>query len=198
MDLKIAAYGKINLTLHITGKREDGYHTLDTIMQSVSLADILTVRLTEQQGVQVTCSLENLSGEENLVHKAAVMFLEKANKTHVGVSVYIEKNIPVAAGLGGGSTDAAALLAGLNQLFQHPFSLDELKEMALTLGADVPFCLVGGTQLATGIGDVSARAPVVQFELLASICLVELYGTAGNYHISGSICRFQCPTGIGL
>ncbi len=153
MDLKIAAYGKINLTLHITGKREDGYHTLDTIMQSVSLADILTVRLTEQQGVQVTCSLEKLSGEENLVHKAAVMFLEKAHKSDVGVAVHIEKNIPVAAGLGGGSTDAAALLAGLNQLFQNPFSLDELKEMALTLGADVPFCLVGGTQLATGIGE---------------------------------------------
>jgi 4-diphosphocytidyl-2-C-methyl-D-erythritol kinase len=152
MSLKIAAYGKINLTLHITGKREDGYHTLDTIMQSISLADIITLAPNQSREIQVTCSLAELSGEENLVYKAAKMFFSEADISD-GISIHIEKHIPVAAGLGGGSADAAAVLAGLNILYREPFTLEQLKSMALSLGADVPFCLVGGTCLATGIGE---------------------------------------------
>ncbi len=153
MQLQILANAKINLTLHITGKQKDGYHTLDTIMQSVGLQDKITVSLTDSPSVSVTCSDDTLCGEQNLAYRAASLFLEAIHEKTVGVAIHIEKNIPLAGGLGGGSADAAAVLLGLNCLFGEPLDLAKLKDLALPLGADVPFCLVGGTCRATGIGE---------------------------------------------
>ncbi len=153
MSLTIAAHGKLNLTLYITGCRDDGYHTLNTVMQSVSLADEITITPSNDSLINVTCSLENLSGEENLAYKAARLFLDTLH-VNDGFNIHIHKQIPVAGGMGGGSADAAGVLFGLNHLYKTPFTMDELREMALNLGADVPFCLMGGTQLATGIGEI--------------------------------------------
>ncbi|MBR4867818.1 MAG: 4-(cytidine 5'-diphospho)-2-C-methyl-D-erythritol kinase, partial [Clostridia bacterium] len=130
-----------------------GYHTLDTVMQSIGLQDKLTLSLNESSCVCITCSDESLCGEQNLAYRAATVFLDAIGKLGQGVAIHIEKQIPLAAGLGGGSADAAAVLMGLNHLFGEPLSLEALKELALPLGADVPFCLVGGTCRATGIGE---------------------------------------------
>ena len=158
--MKISAHGKINLSLYITGCREDGYHTLHTVMQSVSLADVLTITKIDSDDFLVTCSQEELKGEENLAYKAAKLFtetLQVQDKFHI----HIEKQIPVSGGMGGGSADAAGVLFGLNHWYETPFSMEALCAMALSLGADVPFCLIGGTQLATGIGEVlSPLAPL--------------------------------------
>ncbi len=153
MSLTVAAHGKLNLTLYITGCREDGYHTLHTVMQSVALADEITISQAENQHVTIMCSLQELSGEENLAYKAARLFLDTLHVDN-GFNIHINKKIPVAGGMGGGSADAAGVLHGLNHWYHNPFSTEKLCEMALHLGADVPFCLIGGTQLATGIGEI--------------------------------------------
>ncbi len=178
MQLKIAANAKINLTLYITGKRDDGYHTLDTIMQSIGLRDVLTISRCEREGITVGCSQATIAGEENLAYTAAKSFLDNIGHVSGGVSIYIEKNIPLAAGLGGGSADAAAVLVGLNHLFNAPLSLDELKELALPLGADVPFCLVGGTCRAMGIGERLSVLPGVNngYVVLVKPCEKESTG----------------------
>lgn len=146
----VKANAKVNLSLDITGKRADGYHTLCSVMQSVTLCD--TLELVPSDGISVSCDREELSGDDNLAVKAAKLFFEKA-KLSDGVHIKIKKQIPIAGGLGGGSADAAAVLVALNRMYDIPFSMDELSSMALSLGADVPFCLVGGTQLAKGIGE---------------------------------------------
>ncbi len=153
MQLKIAANAKINLTLFITGCLPNGYHTLDTVMQSVGLQDDITLSLCDESGIHLTCSNPDLCGSENLAYQAAERYLHAINQTEAGVTIRIEKNIPLAGGLGGGSADAAAVLMGLNHLFGEPLSVNDLQAIALPLGADVPFCLVGGTCRATGVGE---------------------------------------------
>ncbi len=152
MALKAKAYAKINLFLDITGKRPDGYHNLDTVMQSVSLFDEITLRLTDS-GITVRCDMEELAGESNIVHKACKAFFEFSGFSG-GTDIEIVKNIPVAAGLGGGSADAAAALALLNIESGCNYPIERLIPIAAKLGADVPFCLVGGTARAQGIGEV--------------------------------------------
>ncbi|MBR7071104.1 MAG: 4-(cytidine 5'-diphospho)-2-C-methyl-D-erythritol kinase [Clostridia bacterium] len=148
--MKLNAYAKINWTLDICGKREDGYHLLDSIMQSVSLCD--TVCLGKAEKTQVQCSVEDLSGEENICFQAAQAFFSKTGQNG-GVKIIVEKHIPLAGGLGGGSADAAAVLVGLNRLFETNLSLVQLQEIGLTVGADVPFCITGGTARVRGIGE---------------------------------------------
>ncbi len=150
-SIKIKANAKINLSLNITGKRSDGYHYIDTVMQSVSLFDTVTVKKADK--LSLKCSLNHLSSEENLGFKAARLFFEKT-KIKGGAEIYIDKNIPEAAGLGGGSADAAAVLLGLDRLFETELSFTELSQLAVTLGADVPFFLIGGTVRCTGIGEI--------------------------------------------
>ena len=145
------AFAKINLFLDIIGKRDDGYHELDSIFQSVGVYDEVTVDLTEN-GITVTCDKEELSGKENIVYKACELFFREVGYSG-GIQVYIKKNIPVAAGLAGGSADAAAVLRLLNDLFDNKLSQSELSSLALKLGADIPFCLVGGTARVGGIGE---------------------------------------------
>ena len=150
--ISLKAYAKVNLSLEINGKRDDGYHILDTVMQTVSLYDKVTISVADSGVIDVSCDDLSLTGENNLCYKAATLFFEKV-KINGGCSVNIEKNIPLSAGLGGGSSDAAAVLKGLNVLYNNPLSYDGLKNLALKLGADVPFLIKGGTARAKGIGE---------------------------------------------
>ena len=145
--IKITACAKINLSLSVLGKREDGYHELDTVMQSVDLSD--TVYIEKCRGILTDC--KGISAEENIAARAARLFCEKTGAE--GCKIKIEKRIPAAAGLGGGSADAAAVLAGLNRLYKTGISKTELCEIAVKIGADVPFLIAGGTARARGIGE---------------------------------------------
>ncbi|HUX46811.1 MAG TPA: 4-(cytidine 5'-diphospho)-2-C-methyl-D-erythritol kinase, partial [Desulfosporosinus sp.] len=162
--LSTFAYAKINLALAIQGIREDGYHELQSVMQSIALHDIVRVR---RRGEKVVCRCGALSGPGNIAHKAAVMFLEQLGQFE-GIEIEIEKHIPVQAGLAGGSTDAAATLRLLNQLYGEPLSREALLILARKCGADVAFCLRGGTMWATGRGErleVLPTAPTMDFVL---------------------------------
>ncbi len=154
--LQIPAYAKINLTLEVIGRRDDGYHDVATILQTVDLSDTLT--LEAAGALTVECDDPDLSGENNIVWQAAV-----ALARHAGVApearIRIAKRIPSAAGLGGGSADAAAALRGLNRLWGLDLPPDELAAVAAGLGSDVPFLLTGGTALGTGRGDELAALP---------------------------------------
>ena len=158
--MKIRAYAKINLTLDVTGQREDGFHLLDTVMQSVSLFDRLEVRISGGPGVRMRCAQPFIPVDErNSAVKAAALFLERIDRTGAGVEMELHKRIPSRAGLGGGSADAAAALWGLNLLFKSPLTQPELLSLSAKVGADVPFCLVGGTKRCTGVGEIITDAP---------------------------------------
>lgn len=159
-ELSLIANAKINLYLDITGRRADGYHLLETVMQSIDLCDIVNLSLCES-GISVSCSDPNIpSGEGNICHKAARAFFEAAGRAQ-GVIIHIDKRIPSGAGLGGGSADAAAVLRGLNMLFDSALSEEELLRISAAVGADVPFCLCGGTRICKGIGELMERtAPI--------------------------------------
>ncbi len=148
--IKLRANAKINLSLYISGKRDDGYHEIDTVMQSVSLFDRITIKKSDD--ISLTCSKPYLSGGENLGYKSAELFFREMG-IKGGAQIYIEKNIPEAGGLGGGSADGAAVLLGLNRLYKTRLSTEKLEKMAVSLGADVPFFIRGGTVRARGIGE---------------------------------------------
>lgn len=145
------ANAKINLELEVLEKRSDGYHNISTVFQSVNLADEVTVEINDGNGITVLTEGAVIEGE-NLVKKAAELFLSKANAT-ANISIILKKQIPLSAGLAGGSADAAAVLLCLNTAYDNILATEELLELALKLGADVPFCLLGGTYLAEGIGE---------------------------------------------
>ena len=152
-SLTLKAYAKINLHLDVVSKSDNGYHGVNTVMQSVSLSDNVRVSFCDGEGIFLSCNLPTLPCDErNLAYRAARLFLDKMGREQ-GVSIEIEKNIPMAAGLAGGSTDAAAVLYALNELFSHPLSSEELLSLGAKLGADVPFCIVGGTKFADGFGE---------------------------------------------
>lgn len=148
------ANAKINLGLNILGKREDGYHEVAMVMQSIGLSDIITIQ--EGQKLEITTNVDNLScGPDNLAYRA-VMLLSDKFKLEPKVHINLEKHIFLAAGLAGGSSDAAAVLRGMNRFWNLKLSVDELKKIAAELGSDVPFCIEGGTALALGRGEVVA------------------------------------------
>ncbi|MCK5784303.1 MAG: 4-(cytidine 5'-diphospho)-2-C-methyl-D-erythritol kinase, partial [Desulfobacterales bacterium] len=148
----IPSPAKINLFLAVTGKRHDGYHTLCTLMCCISLYDKISLNFNVEK-ISVSCSHENVPEDEtNLACRAATIFFKKLGKQE-GVGISIEKNIPVGGGLGGGSSNAASVLLSLNQRYGMPFSEKELMDMGLSLGADVPFFIVGKPSIATGIGE---------------------------------------------
>lgn len=152
--MRIKARAKINLSLDIVDKRDDGYHELDTIFCEIGLCDYITVEKTASKNIALKCSDETLScGEDNLAYKAAKLLMDEFSQEG-GLSIYIEKNIPMGAGLGGGSSDAAAVLKALNSIYSLKLSDEELRKRAVTLGADVPFFISGGMARAKGIGDV--------------------------------------------
>lgn len=145
------ANAKINLELDVINKRKDGYHNISTLFQSVNLADEVTVEVGVGDDVTVTTEGAVIEGE-NLVTKAAKLFLEKIN-TKALIKIALKKSIPLSAGMAGGSADAAAVLSCLNLSFGNPLSTSELLNLALELGADVPFCVLGGSYKASGIGE---------------------------------------------
>src|SRR5260221_497191 len=152
MSLERKSPCKVNLLLNILGKRSDGFHELETVMQPIDLCDDLILTLAGQ-GVQLTCSDPALPTDAgNLVHRAATAFLQ-TTRINAGIRIHLEKRIPLAAGLGGGSGNAASTLLGLNDLFGKPLTPDQLHQAAASLGSDVPFFLQTKPALATGRGE---------------------------------------------
>lgn len=157
--MKIKANAKINLSLKITGKRDDGYHLIDTVMHSVSLFDELEINKADS--ITLKCDESDIPQEKNIAFKAAKLFFEKTG-LEGGADILLKKNIPFPAGLGGGSADAAAVLLALNELYNANLSQQILCEMALKLGADVPFFINGGCQRAQGIGEELTSLPTMK------------------------------------
>lgn len=150
--MKAKAYAKVNIALDVIGKREDGYHLLRMIMQAIDLYDEILIEKIDK-GIRINCNKPYVpTDERNLAHKAAKLFMDKFN-IKSGVNITINKNIPVSAGLAGGSTDCAAVLKLMNKMFKTNLSDQELMDLGVKLGADVPYCIIGGTALCEGIGE---------------------------------------------
>lgn len=153
-ELVFKAYGKINLGLDVVRRLENGYHEVRMIMQSVKLADIVTIKRISEDKIVVRTDQENLPCDErNLAYKAAKLMKEKYS-VQDGVEIFLEKHIPMAAGMAGGSADCAAVLKGMNELFGLGLTLEDMQKTSVKLGADVPYCLMGGCALSEGIGEV--------------------------------------------
>lgn len=167
------AYAKINLGLDVIRRRPDGYHEVKMIMQTVGIYDVLTFRKKErlEGSPQITIALElkEMQGmafskealpcdKSNLIYKAAALIMETYD-IREGVEITLQKNIPIAAGMAGGSTDAAAVFHGLNELFSLSMSLEDMKKLGVKIGADVPYCIMGGTALSEGIGEILTPLP---------------------------------------
>ncbi len=152
MKFQIKAYGKINLGLDVLGKLPSGYHEVRMVMQTVGIYDELTFEKTEGGIEIITDAAELSTGEDNLIYKAARLMKEKYH-IREGIRIHLQKNIPIAAGMAGGSTDAAAAMKGISRLFDLDIGLLELMEAGVEIGADVPYCVIGGTALAEGIGE---------------------------------------------
>lgn len=164
MRLTLQAHAKINLTLEVLGKRPDGYHEISSVMQTISLADTLTFE--PARTLDFYCDVSSLQTPHNLVLKAA-MLLKETTGCNKGAVIHVSKKIPAAAGLGSGSTDAAATLIGLNQLWELNLTLDRLLELAAKLGSDIAFFLYQGTALAKGRGElVTPLSPAPKFWLV--------------------------------
>ena len=158
--ITIEAHAKINLTLDVTGKLPNGYHTVQMVMQSIGLCDKVTLAKTGSAQITMACDRAGLSaGEDNLAIRAARLFCAETGLQSGGVEIFLEKHIPMQAGMAGGSADAAAVLLGMNTLFETGCSIDALCAMGVKLGADVPYCIRGGTMLAEGIGEVLSPLP---------------------------------------
>jgi len=159
MKITLKAYAKLNLLLDIIDVLPNGYHSLNMIMQSVDLHDTVTVEEIDGEGIIITSSDQNVPTDaRNTVWKAVIAFEQATNKK-CGVKIHIEKRIPSPAGLAGGSADAAAVLCALNKIYNTNLSEETLCRIGKTVGADVPFCIVGGTKLAQNIGDVLSPLP---------------------------------------
>ncbi len=162
-SLQIKCPAKINLSLDVVNRREDGYHNLRMIMQEIKLFDVLTFNIKASDSCEIVLSSEDSAmptDESNLIYKAAKLFFEKTGIT-ASARIHTRKNIPMGAGLGGGSTDAAGTLKALNTLFDEPMSKKDLAEIAKSLGADIPFFIYGGCMLAEGIGEILTPLPTL-------------------------------------
>ena len=153
------AYAKINLGLDVLRRREDGYHEVKMIMQTVDIWDRLTFRISSEPEIELSVGDVPLpAGKDNLIYRAAELLMKEKN-IRQGVKITLEKNIPVAAGMAGGSTDAAAVFHGLNELFDLSMSLEDMKKLGVKIGADVPYYIMGGTALSEGIGEILTPLP---------------------------------------
>ncbi len=152
--MRLNAYAKINLGLDVTGKRDDGYHEVCMIMQTIDVHDELVIERIPEKKILIRTNAADLPvNEDNLIYKAAKLMMDEYDLPG-GISVDLTKNIPVAAGLAGGSTDAAAVIKAVNVLFDLGLDLNDLQKIGVRIGADVPYCLLGGTALAEGIGEI--------------------------------------------
>ena len=156
------AYAKVNLTLDVLGKRPDGYHDLQSVMQTISLRDDIEIDIGTGKPWKLLCSKEGIPCDErNLAWKAAKVYCDAMNKDPDGLEIRITKRIPSQAGLGGGSADAAAVLRALNQYYGNPLSIFALAELGAQVGSDVPFCVVGGTAMVEGRGERLRMLPAM-------------------------------------
>ena len=155
--MKVKAFAKINLCLDVLRKKENGYHEVEMVMTNVEIADVLEIKERKEKKILLKSNNKYLPMDEtNLIYKAIVL-LQKESKKDFGVEVILEKNIPMEAGMAGGSADAAATLKAVNELFELNISEERLLKLGASLGADIPFCIMGGTVLASGIGDKLKR-----------------------------------------
>lgn len=167
-SIKVKCPAKINLNLKITGKRPDGFHNIESTMQTISLYDMLTISVIESDVNEIQLegnSTEIPYDEKNLVYKAAALYLKTINTSPKTVLVYIDKKIPIAAGLAGGSTDAAGTLYGLNKLMKEPLSENQLHELCAKLGSDLNVCLKGGCLQTSGRGEIIVPAEYKDFNV---------------------------------
>ena len=173
IDLKSRA--KVNLSIDVLGKREDGYHLVEMIMQTIDLYDKLKITEIEENSILIKSnSLDIPLNEDNIMYKA-VNLLKNQFNIEKGIEISIEKNIPVAAGMAGGSSNAAAVLVGLNKLWNLGLSENELKDIGLKLGADVPFCITGGSTLAEGIGEELTNIKGLPEDLNILVCKPNIF-----------------------
>lgn len=162
MRILATAPAKINLTLAVTGRRNDGYHTVYTVMQAVDLRETIEVWDREEPGIELSITGANLPADRsNTAYKAASVFFEKTGVPLIGIDIRVTKRVPMGAGLAGGSADAAAVLAALNELTGAHLSMERLCELGGYVGADVPFCVLGGTAVGTGTGAVLTPLPAM-------------------------------------
>lgn len=165
--MKLRAYAKINLGLDVLRRREDGYHDVKMIMQTIQMYDMLEMEKSEQPGIHLTTNLSYIPvNENNLVYKAVKLLMDQY-RIEEGITISLNKFIPVAAGMAGGSSDAAAALVGVNRMFQLGLTRQHLMELGVKIGADVPYCVMRGTALAEGIGEkLTALPPMPQCYVL--------------------------------
>lgn len=194
MKCTLLAPAKLNLFLEITGRRSDGYHIVNMVMQSVSLYDEVTLITGEDiDGINIECSDSSIPCDEtNTAYKAVKLFFEYAEIEPVGVTVRIKKNIPSQAGMAGGSTDAAAVLIGLNEIFGTDFSKHELADIGEKIGADVPFCVYGGTMTADGIGTILNPLPDMP-ECLFAVVKPEINISTGEAYRKSDEVGYRFP-----
>lgn len=167
----VKTHPKINISLDVLSKRTDGYHELKMIMQSLAICDLVSIELTNSGEIEVGTNVKYLPNDKsNIAYKAAALFIDYFNIKNTGVKIFIEKNIPVAAGMAGGSSNAAGVLNALNQMTGINCDLKTLMEIGVKAGADVPYCIYGKTALAEGIGEI--LTPVKQFPETV-ICLAK-------------------------
>ena len=204
MKITVPAYAKINLFLDITARRPDGYHEINGVMQAISLCDMITIEVTEPVGkylcvmgprpgaaetVTLTCTNPDLpTDNRNLAWRAAEAFFSATGRGCKNLLIHIEKNIPAAAGMAGGSTDAAAVLVGLNQLFDSPLTTEELCGVGLKLGADIPFCIKGKARITEGIGEVLTPIAAMPTCELVVACGGEGVSTPAAYKALDALC----------
>ena len=174
-SISLKSRAKINLSIDVIGKREDGYHIVEMIMQTIDLYDDIKLKELEEDNIIIKseCSYIQLN-EDNIVYKAAKLIKEKMD-IKKGIEIFIKKNIPVAAGMAGGSSNAAAVLVGLNELWKLGLSKDELRDLGLKLGADVPFCIEGGTALAEGIGEKLTYIKGINKDVNILVCKPDIF-----------------------
>lgn len=199
MKIEIKAYAKINLMLDIIAGRTDGYHDLFMIMQSVGIYDTVTIENNNSKSISISCNIKDIPcDKKNIAYKAAQAFFAYNRIVDRGIHIDIIKRIPHAAGLAGGSADGAAVIVALNELFKTNLSSDELCRIGVKIGADVPFCITGGTLLSQGIGDVLSKVkPLRQcFIVLAKPDFSVNTGMA--YHEFDACGKTHTPDKLGM
>ena len=186
MKRTVLAPAKLNLFLDITGQRSDGYHLVNMVMQAVSLYDEVTVSVEEDmEGIRIECSDSDIPCDEsNTAYKAVKAFFDAIQQPVSGVWIRIKKRIPSQAGLAGGSTDAAAVLYALNDMLSAEMTMAELADIAEKIGADVPFCLYGGTMTAEGIGTILSPLPDMPESYIVIVKPEVKVSTAEAYRLS--------------
>ncbi len=173
--IELKSRAKINLSIDVLGQRDDGYHLVEMIMQTIDLYDIIKIKSIEDEDIIIKTNSEHIpSDSSNIVYKAAKLIKQEFNIDE-GIEIYIEKNIPIAAGMAGGSGNAAAVLVGLNKLWNLNLSESTLKELGLKLGADVPFCIDGATSLAENIGEKLTKIKGLSKDVFILVCKPDIF-----------------------